>query len=90
MRKDDVMHKRLRMFKAQEGVVFVGVAQEKARVPRTTRKGFCGGREHRPVDQLHHAMVKHYIYCGTRTSEPSSSSSVPTFPTRKARVNASA
>ena len=38
MRKDDVMHKRLRKFKAREGVVFIGIAQEKARVSRTIRK----------------------------------------------------
>ena len=43
MRKDDVMRKRLRKFKAPEGVVFIGIAQEKARVPRTIRKGFGQG-----------------------------------------------
>ena len=36
-RKDDLMKERLRRFKKPEGVVFVGVAQEKVRVPRTTR-----------------------------------------------------
>ena len=50
MRKDDVMHKRLRKFKAREGVVFIGIAQEKARVPRTIRKGFGEGEQHHPVD----------------------------------------
>ena len=45
MRKDDVMHKRLRKFKAREGVVFIGIAQEKARVPLffsppTSRRGW--------------------------------------------------
>ena len=44
MRKDDVMHKRLRKFKAPEGVVFIGIAQEKARVPRTIRKRFGKAR----------------------------------------------
>src|SRR6516225_5391293 len=41
-RKDDVLQARLRAFKKnhQEGVVFIGVAQEKARVPRTVRKAF--------------------------------------------------
>ena len=43
MRKDDVMHKRLRKFKAREGVVFIGIAQEKAAVPRTIRKRFGEG-----------------------------------------------
>jgi len=39
-RKDAVFQQRLKQFKAPEGVVFVGVAQEKARVPRTIRKHF--------------------------------------------------
>jgi hypothetical protein len=34
-RKDAVMQERLRRFRAPEGVVFVGVAQEKMCVPRT-------------------------------------------------------
>ena len=44
-RKDDVMQGQLRGFKKkhQEGVVFIGVAQEKARVPRTVRKIFGEG-----------------------------------------------
>jgi hypothetical protein len=42
-RKDDVFKKRLKRFKRSEGVVFVGVAQEKARVPRTIRKRFGEG-----------------------------------------------
>jgi hypothetical protein len=42
-RKDNVFKKHLRHFKAQEGVVFVGVAQEKVRVPRTVRKKFGQG-----------------------------------------------
>ncbi len=37
-RKDSVMQDRLRRFKKREGVVFIGVAQEKARVPRTERR----------------------------------------------------
>ena len=50
MRKDDVMRKRLRKFKAREGVVFIGIAQEKgsraAHHPQTLR----GSRGHHPVD----------------------------------------
>jgi hypothetical protein len=42
-RKDDVLQKKLRKFKKPEGVIFVGVAQEKVRVPRTTRKVVPGG-----------------------------------------------
>ena len=40
MRKDDVMHKRLRKFKAREGVVFIGIAQEKALSPFTLNSTF--------------------------------------------------
>jgi hypothetical protein len=42
-RKDAVLQQKLRRFKKQEGVIFVGVAQEKVRVPRTTRKACPGG-----------------------------------------------
>ena len=43
VRKDEVMKKALRKFRGQEGVLFVGVAQEKARVPRTIRRRLCEG-----------------------------------------------
>ena len=43
VRKDEIMKKELRKFRGQEGVLFVGVAQEKARVPRTIRKRFGDG-----------------------------------------------
>ena len=42
-RKDRVLQHKLRAFKKDEGVVFVGVAQEKVRVPRTTRKRLESG-----------------------------------------------
>src|SRR6266536_3877342 len=42
-RKDDIFQKHLRRFKKPQGVVFVGVAQEKVRVPRTVRKHFPDG-----------------------------------------------
>ena len=64
MRKDDVMHKRLRKFKAREGVVFIGIAQEKARVPRTIRKGFGEAEGTIPWIDYTTAMVNHYyFYC---------------------------
>ena len=50
MRKDDVMHKRLRKFKAREGVVFYrhrpGEGSRAAHHPQALR----GGRGHHPVD----------------------------------------
>src|SRR2546425_5025101 len=42
-RKDNAMKERLRHFNKSEGVIFVGVAQEKVRVPRTTRKRLESG-----------------------------------------------
>ena len=64
MRKDDVMHKRLRKFKAPEGVVFIGIAQEKARAPRTIRKRFGEGEGTIPWIDYTTAMVNHYyFYC---------------------------
>ena len=62
MRKDDVMHKRLQ-FKARRRRLYRH-RPEKARVPRTIRKGF-GKAMHHPVDRLPpRAMVNHhYFYC---------------------------
>ena len=63
-RKDDVMQARLRAFKKnhQEGVVFIGVAQEKARVPRTVRKAF--GNSTIPWIDYSSANVNfYYFYC---------------------------
>ena len=42
-RKDEVMQKHLRKFQGREGVLFIGIAQEKATVPRTIRKRFGPG-----------------------------------------------
>lgn len=62
-RKDDVMQKYLRQFKKTEGVLFVGVAQEKMRVPRTTRKALPGGGTI-PWIMYSTAMVNvYYFYC---------------------------
>jgi hypothetical protein len=62
-RKDDVMQERLRRFKKTEGVVFVGVAQEKMRVPRTIRKHFGQGGTV-PWIAYSTAMVNvYYFYC---------------------------
>jgi len=62
-RKDDVLQQKLRRFKKQEGVIFVGVAQEKVRVPRTTRKACLGGGTI-PWIIYSTAMVNvYYFYC---------------------------
>src|SRR5437667_9624316 len=62
-RKDNVLQQKLRTFKKQEGVIFVGVAQEKVRVPRTTRKALPGGGTI-PWILYSTAMVNvYYFYC---------------------------
>lgn len=62
-RKDDVFQQRLRRFKAPEGVVFVGVAQEKARVPRTVRKHFGQGGTIPWIDYTTAMVNVYYFYC---------------------------
>ena len=62
-RKDNVMKERLRRFNKSEGVIFVGVAQEKVRVPRTTRKHLESGGTI-PWIMYSTAMVNvYYFYC---------------------------
>jgi hypothetical protein len=62
-RKDAVLQQKLRRFKKPEGVIFVGVAQEKVRVPRTTRKA-CPGGGTIPWIIYSTAMVNvYYFYC---------------------------
>ena len=64
-RKDDVMQARLRAFKKkyQKGVVFIGVAQEKARVPRTVRKAFGNGGTIPWIDYSSANVNFYYFYC---------------------------
>jgi len=62
-RKDDVLQQKLRNFKNAEGVIFVGVAQEKVRVPRTTRKRLDSGATI-PWIMYSTAMINvYYFYC---------------------------
>lgn len=62
-RKDDVLQEKLRRFKKAEGVIFVGVAQEKVRVPRTTRRRLPAGGTI-PWIIYSTAMVNvYYFYC---------------------------
>jgi hypothetical protein len=62
-RKDTIMQEHLRRFRAGEGVVFIGMGQEKARVPRTIRKKFGDGGTI-PWISSSKAMVNHYyFYC---------------------------
>jgi hypothetical protein len=69
-RKDDVLQQRLRRFKKDEGVVLVGVAQEKVRVPRTTRQQLEGGGTI-PWIIYSTAMVNvYYFYCRDKDFGP--------------------
>jgi len=64
-RKDHVMQARLRAFrkKYKEGVVFIGVAQEKARVPRTVRKAFGHGGTIPWINYSSAQVNFYYFYC---------------------------
>ena len=62
-RKDDVFKEHLRCFKAKEGVVFVGIAQEKNRVPRTVRKHFGEGGTIPWIDYTTAMVNVYYFYC---------------------------
>jgi hypothetical protein len=64
-RKDNVMQRRLRAFKKKhhQGVVFIGVAQEKARVPRTVRKAFGDGGTIPWINYSSAHVNFYYFYC---------------------------
>jgi len=62
-RKDDVFKSRLKKFRGSEGVVFIGVAQEKARVPRTIRKQFKDGATIPWIDYTTALPNFYYFYC---------------------------
>jgi len=62
-RKDDVLQQKLRRFKKPEGVIFVGVAQEKVRVPRTTRKACPGGGTIPWIIYSTARVNVYYFYC---------------------------
>src|SRR3989442_3743288 len=63
MRKDEVMKKHLRKFPGKQGGLFVGVAQEKARVPRTIRKRFGDGGSIPWIDYSSAMVNFYYFYC---------------------------
>ena len=63
-RKDDVTQRYLRSFRKQEGVLYVGKAQEKARVMRTERRRSRVTGATYPWIVESTAMVNHYyFYC---------------------------
>ena len=83
VRKDEVMQKALKKFRGSQGVVFIGIAQEKATVPRTVRKKWGSGDGSIPWIDYTTAMVNfYYFYCVDKTLVRSSSSFARIFPTR--------
>jgi DNA-binding HxlR family transcriptional regulator len=70
-RKDDVMARHLRDFQLPEGVVFVGKAQEKAKVLRTEKRRNAETGHPYPWIVMSSAMVNHYyIYAVDRDFGP--------------------
>jgi len=70
-RKDDVMAEHLARFPGQEGVVFIGKAQEKTRVFRTERRKNPATGQRYPWIVQGTAMVNHYyVYCVDRDFGP--------------------
>lgn len=63
-RKDEVMQGFLKKFPRRQGVLFIGIAQEKATVPRTVRKRVGEGNGTIPWIDYSTAMVNfYYFYC---------------------------
>ena len=56
------MQKRWAKFPGREGVVFIGIAQEKARVPRTIRKHFARAMGTIPWIDYTTALVNYYYF----------------------------
>jgi hypothetical protein len=70
-RKDDVMQERLKGFAAEEGVVFIGKAQEKAPVFRTERRRNPETGRKYPWFVRSTAMVNYYyFYCVDKNFGP--------------------
>jgi ketopantoate reductase len=64
VRKEHVFHERLADFDRQEGVVFIGKAQEKATVYRTVKRRCAETGRTYPWLMKSTAMVNHYyFYC---------------------------
>ena len=62
VRKDEVMQRALKNFRGSEGVVFIGIAQEKTTVPRTVRKKWGTGEGSIPWIDYTTAMVNFYYF----------------------------
>jgi hypothetical protein len=86
-RKDEVMAQQLRKFDQQEGVVFIGKAQEKTPVFRTEKRKNLETGQRYPWIVRSTAMLNHYYwYFWTVSSARSFSSSVRIFRTMPSSV----
>jgi hypothetical protein len=62
-RKDDVMRERLAMFTAEEGVVFIGRAQEKSKLFRTEKRRDREGKSYPWIVASTGVVNQFYFYC---------------------------
>jgi hypothetical protein len=62
-RKDDVMHEHLGQFAAQEGVLFVGRAQEKTNLFRTEKRHDAHGDSYPWIVKSTGVVNQFYFYC---------------------------
>ncbi len=62
-RKDDVMHEQLASFTAEEGVVFIGRAQEKNAVFRTEKRHNAAGKAYPWIVRSTGVINQFYFYC---------------------------
>ncbi|HWJ52874.1 MAG TPA: hypothetical protein VNT24_05805 [Propionibacteriaceae bacterium] len=61
-RKDDVMHEHLARFDREEGVLFIGRAQEKTRVFRTERRRDAAGESYPWIVRTSGVVNQFYVY----------------------------
>jgi hypothetical protein len=61
-RKDDVMHEHLAQFAAEEGVLFIGRAQEKAHLFRTERRRDVNGESYPWIVKSTGVVNQFYVY----------------------------
>ena len=69
-RKDDVMHEHLAGFTAEEGVLFIGRAQEKTRVFRTERRRDARGDSYPWIVRTTGVVNQYYVYAVDRDFGP--------------------
>ena len=62
-RKDDVMHEHLAVFTAEEGVVFIGRAQEKTKLFRTEKRRDAQGKSYPWIVASAGVVNQFYVYC---------------------------